>query len=87
MNIWVGKVHKIVLDKKLRSIMIEVKLRGILQKFINCRVKIAIVGDFSVYSSNSLKDFIRESNQGKDIFFQPDEEQAIAKLSEGLGGR
>ena len=54
---------------------------GILQKFVNYQKKLAIIGDFSLYSSKSLKDFIYESNQGKDIFFLPDEEQAIEKLS------
>src|SRR5690554_5524367 len=41
----------------------------ILQKFINYHIKVAIVGDFSVYSSKSLRDFIYESNKGKDILF------------------
>lgn len=58
------------------------KLAGeILQKFINYHVKIAIVGDFSVYTSKSLKDFIYESNKGNDIFFLPNEKQALEKLS------
>jgi hypothetical protein len=61
---------------------LSTKLAGeILQKFINYQVKIAIVGDFSVYSSKSLKDFIYESNNGRDIFFLPDEKKAIEKLS------
>lgn len=60
---------------------LKTKLAGeILQKFINYHVKIAIVGDFSMYTSKSLKDFIYESNSGKDIFFLPDEKQAIEKL-------
>lgn len=53
----------------------------ILQKFINYHVKIAIVGDFSGYSSKSLKDFIYESNKGRDIFFLSNEDQTIEKLS------
>ncbi len=53
----------------------------IIQKFINYRMKLAIVGDFSVYSSKSLMDFIYEINKGKDVFFLPDEKQAIEKLS------
>lgn len=58
------------------------KLAGdILQKFINYQVKIAIIGDFSVYESKSLRDFIYECNNGKDIFFLPEEKQAIEKLS------
>jgi len=61
---------------------LKTRLAGeVLQKFINYHTKIAIVGDFSVYSSNSLRDFIYESNKGKDIFFLSDEKQAIEKLS------
>jgi hypothetical protein len=58
------------------------KLAGeILQKFINYNIKLAMAGDFSVYKSKSLKNFICESNKGKDIFFVSDEKQAIAMLS------
>ena len=61
---------------------LKTRLAGeVLQKFINYHIKIAIVGDFSVYSSKSLKDFIYESNNGRDIFFLSNEEQAIEKLS------
>lgn len=61
---------------------LKTRLAGeILQKFINYQTKIAIIGDFSTYSSKSLKDFIYECNNGKDIFFLPDEDQAIEKLS------
>ena len=52
----------------------------ILQKFINYHVKFAIIGDFSCYTSKSLKDFIYESNHGKDIFFVSSEEEAIIRL-------
>lgn len=61
---------------------LSTKLAGdVLQKYINYQFKIAIVGDFSVYNSKSLKDFIYECNNGKDIFFLPDENQAVEKLS------
>lgn len=53
----------------------------ILQKFINYRVKIAIIGDFSGYSSQSLKDFIFECNKGNDIFFLSTEQEAIERLN------
>lgn len=63
---------------------LRTKLAGeILQKFINYQVKIAIVGDFSVYTSQSLKDFIYESNKGRDIFFLANEKEAVEKLSIG----
>lgn len=53
----------------------------VLQKFINYHVKFAIWGDFSQYKSKALKDFIYESNEGKDAFFVRDEEEAINKLT------
>lgn len=77
--------YRIILDKSSICedfFYLKTKLAGdILQKFVNYHVKIAIVGDFSSYKSKSLKDFIYESNKGKDIFFLPDEKQAIEKLS------
>ncbi|MBD0380480.1 DUF4180 domain-containing protein [Paenibacillus sedimenti] len=63
---------------------LKTRLAGeILQKFSNYRVKVAIVGDFSGISSQSLKDFIYECNKGRDVFFLPTEKQAIDKLSNG----
>lgn len=52
----------------------------ILQKFINYGMKFAIYGDFSGYTSKPLRDFIYESNQGRDVFFQPTAELAAEKL-------
>lgn len=52
----------------------------ILQKYVNYNLKAAIIGDFSTYSSKSLKDFIYESNKGKHFFFLSDEKQAVQKL-------
>jgi hypothetical protein len=76
---------RIVINKSLLSesfFDLKTRLAGeILQKFINYRVKIAIVGDFSMYSSKSLRDFIYECNNGTDFFFLPTEQQAIEKLS------
>ena len=54
----------------------------ILQKFINYQIKFAIMGDYSRYTSKPLKDFIYESNNGKDIFFVTNEDEAIKMLSE-----
>ncbi|NIK77039.1 hypothetical protein FHS15_002164 [Paenibacillus castaneae] len=76
---------RIVINKSLLSesfFDLKTRLAGeILQKFINYHVKVAIVGDFSVYTSQSLKDFIYECNNGHDIFFLPTEQKAIEKLS------
>ena len=54
----------------------------ILQKYINYEGKMAIYGDFSVYTSKPLHDFIYESNNGHDFFFVPTEEEAVNKLAE-----
>ena len=53
----------------------------ILQKFSTYRVKLAIVGDFSKYSSKSLTDFIYESNRGKHINFVNSTTEALKILS------
>lgn len=54
----------------------------ILQKWINYHVKAAVYGDFSRYTSKPLKDFIYESNCGKDFFFLSSREEAIQRLAE-----
>lgn len=53
----------------------------VLQKFINYHAKIAIFGDFSKYTSKPLKDFIYESNKGKDVFFVATVDEAIERLT------
>ena len=53
----------------------------ILQKFSTYRVRLAIVGDFSKYTSKSLNDFIYESNKGKHINFVNSITEAIKILS------
>lgn len=54
----------------------------ILQKFINYGGRIAIYGDYSHYTSKPLKDFIYESNQGKDIFFVSSVADAVDRLTQ-----
>lgn len=53
----------------------------ILQKFVNYDIKFAIFGDYSKYTSKPLKDFIYESNQGKNIFFVTTENETIEMLN------
>ena len=53
---------------------------GILQKIINYRMKLVIIGDFSKYKSKSLRDFIYECNSGRDIFFVENESEALKLL-------
>ncbi len=53
----------------------------ILQKFSNYRVRLAIVGDFSNYASQSIKDFMHESNKAGHINFVNSLEEALNILS------
>ncbi len=72
-------VYKTSVDEKFFDL--KTKTAGnILQKVINYRKKLAVVGDFSHYTSSSLKDFIRESNRGNSIFFTGSTEEALEKL-------
>lgn len=52
----------------------------VLQKFSNYRVRLAIVGDFTKYQGNSLRDFIHESNKGRQVCFVPSLSEALLKL-------
>lgn len=76
---------KIVIDKNLICddfFILSTGIAGeILQKFINYQVKLAVYGDYSHYTSKPLKDFIYESNQGKDFFFVSTKEDAIQTLT------
>ena len=56
----------------------------VLQKFVNYQMKLAIVGGFDRYTSKPLQDFIRESNEGRQICFQPDEASALSWLERAL---
>ena len=61
---------------------LRTKLAGeILQKLVNYRVKVAIVGEFQKYQSKALADFIYECNKGTQIFFVPTREEALARLA------
>ena len=58
------------------------KMAGeILQKFSNYRVRLAIVGDFSKYAKKSLKEFIYESNKGKQVNFVSSVTEALNVLT------
>ena len=54
----------------------------ILQKFVNYHVKAAFYGDYSRYTSKPLRDFIYESNNGKDFFVTATREEALERLAQ-----
>ena len=79
--------ERIALEKGLfceKFFILSTGLAGaVLQKFINYRLKAAIYGDFSHYTSKPLKDFIYESNQGSSVFFAADRQEAVDWLLKG----
>jgi len=76
--------YKIVIHQSnITEDFFELKTRlagDILQKYVNYHIKLAVVGDFKVYNSKSLKDFIYECNQGEQVFFLEDERSAVQTL-------
>ncbi|MFR2534436.1 MAG: DUF4180 domain-containing protein [Clostridia bacterium] len=75
----------IVINKELITEDFFILSRGlageVLQKYINYGGRIAIYGDYSKYTSKPLKDFIYESNKGKDVFFVATKDEAIDMLT------
>jgi hypothetical protein len=57
----------------------------ILQKLVNYRFQIAVIGDVSaaVAASDPLRDFVRESNRGRTVWFVDDLAGLEAKLAAG----
>jgi hypothetical protein len=53
----------------------------ILQKVVNYKMQLGIVGDFKKYESKSLRDFIYESNKTNIIVFVNTVDEAITRLS------
>ena len=54
----------------------------VVQKFVNYGFRLAIIGDFSGYTSKPLHDYIYECNKGEHLYFVTDENEAVAKLTE-----
>jgi hypothetical protein len=84
-NIYYQGIDRIIVHKKnITPDFFDLKsgIAGeILQKFSTYRVRLAIVGDFSQYTSKSLNDFILESNKGRHINFISQCSDAIKILS------
>ncbi|WP_276090610.1 DUF4180 domain-containing protein [Pedobacter sp. JY14-1] len=60
---------------------LKTKLAGeVLQKFVQYRVSLIIIGDFLKYTSKSLNDFIYESNKGRHINFVTSLSEALARV-------
>jgi len=56
----------------------------IIQKFVNYRMRLAIVGDISRHldESSALRAFVNESNRGKDLWFMASLEELDLRLGQ-----
>ncbi|EUJ29364.1 DUF4180 domain-containing protein [Listeria cornellensis] len=75
--------HKIIVDKvAVLEEFFDLKtglLGDAFQKLVTYQLRMAIVGDFSMYSEN-FKDYMYESNKGSQVYFVATEEEAVDKL-------
>lgn len=55
----------------------------IMQKFVNYRVRLAVVGDISAHvtASTALRDLVRESNRGQHVWFVADLDELDTHLA------
>ena len=53
----------------------------VLQKYVNYGGRMAIYGDYSRYTSKPLRDFMYESNKGRDFFFVSTRDEAVDALA------
>lgn len=70
----------LIYERSIIPIFFDLKSRiagDILQKFTQYQMPVSIIGDFSNYESKSLREFIFESNRGKQIHFCGTKVEAI----------
>ncbi|PVH24293.1 DUF4180 domain-containing protein [Sphingobacterium corticibacter] len=84
-NLYYQGFHGVIINE--RSIApsffdLRSKIAGeVLQKFSNYNIRLTIVGKFTDLSSNSLTDFIYESNKGRHINFVDSTSEALKTFS------
>ncbi len=62
---------------------------AIVQKLVGYRLKVAIVGDISAHTavSGPLRDWVRESNRGTDVWFVSDVHELAERLAQDTRAR
>jgi hypothetical protein len=53
----------------------------LIQKAVNYQFRLLIIGEYENHSSKSLRDFMREANQGTTVNFFGSVEEALTKIS------
>ncbi|MDQ0688135.1 hypothetical protein QF032_007176 [Streptomyces achromogenes] len=59
----------------------------VVQKFVNYRIRLAVVGDVSrqLAESSALRDFVREANRGSQLWFLADDGALDDRLNPATG--
>lgn len=81
-----GASKIIIYEKNIIADLFDLKtgIAGeVFQKCSNYKVQLAIVGDYSKFTSKSLRDFILESNKHGQINFVSSLEEAFERLAKG----
>jgi len=81
-----GASHIFISEKNIVPDFFDLKtgIAGeILQKFSTYSMRLSIVGDFSKFTSKSLKDFIYESNKSRKINFVSSLKEAEERILKG----
>ena len=79
-----GSDRLILYQKNITADFFDLSTRlagNVLQHFSNFRAQLAIVGSFENIVSQSLQDFIYESNKGKRVYFAESLDEALKALS------
>lgn len=66
--------------------LLKTRIAGeMIQKFVNYERRLVIVGDIGRHlnESGALRDFVAETNRGKQVWFVPDKAALEAKLTAG----
>jgi hypothetical protein len=82
-----GAAALIIQEKHLIPAFFDLKTQiagDILQKVSTYSFRLAIVGDFSKYTSKSLNDFMLESNKTGRVLFVPSVQEAKEKLTTSI---
>ncbi|PYF96329.1 protein of unknown function [Georgenia satyanarayanai] len=60
---------------------------AVTQKLVSYHLRLAVLGDIDKHleGSGALRDFVRESNRGRHVWFLADAEALTARLSGGAG--
>jgi hypothetical protein len=86
-EVWASKAQMIAIPaERLGDEFFDLSTRiagEVLQKFVQYRVRVAIIGDISRYvaASNALRDFVYESNRGRQVWFATTQEELAERLA------